>query len=878
MERIRDDVAEEIRFHLDMRAEELVRRGWDTERARAQAELELGDVEATGQALRKADERIEGRARRRAWLDGWRRDLTFALRTLRRRPGFALVAIVTVALGIGATTLVFTVVDGVLLRPLPYPEPDRIVNLWQTNTAWRDAESAFLRAFAERFPASYPVYEDWRTLSQAFSAVGAYDEEEMTATGGDRPERLRAVRASAGVFDALAVDPALGRTFTPEEDRIGGPALAVLSHGLWFRRFGGDRSVIGDVVTLDGQPFTIVGVMPEGFYFPEPEHELWVTFGEGARRRGRGSQFLRSVARLRPGVDLAAAQRDLAAVTRRIQEAYPEAQADLGARLVPRLDEVVGHVRTSLFILLAAAGLVLVVACANVANLLLVRGTTRIHEIAVRAALGAGRTRLARAVFSESIVLSVLGGALGTFGALVSMGPVLAFLPGSIPRTGEIGLDGRVLGFVTILTAGTAMIAGAAPALVAARSRVGALLRGTGRSSSAGRAATRFRSALVTAELALAFLLLVSAGLVGRSLARLVAIDPGFDASGVVVLELTPPVDVYPDTAATSSLYTSLRDRVAGLSGVERVAYAENVPFFGGSSSGTVYMEDAAREQANVAQAVVSDGYFETLRISVLEGRGFLGTDRADAVPAAVISRTMAERYWPGRNPIGRRVRDADETRWRTIVGVVGDVRHASLARTPEPRLYLPMAQAGDLEERGVIMAIRTTEDASGIVSTLRPAIWGVAPDVPIPRVTRLGDRISGSLAEPRFRALLIGSLALLAAVLAIAGVYALVAFSVARREAELGIRVALGATPGRLMRDVIAEGLGLSAMGLLIGLAAALALTWVLRGFLFDVSPTDPAIFVAAAALIAITVLLAAYAPARRAARVDPRGALQAE
>ncbi|MFW6202565.1 MAG: ABC transporter permease, partial [Gemmatimonadota bacterium] len=359
--RIREDVDEEIAFHLDMRVEELVNEGMDPREARERAEREFGDVDAARRTIADEDARRERRRRWSARLDEWRQDLTFAVRTLRKRPGFAAVAALTLALGIGATTLVFSIVNGVLLRPLPYAQPDRIVNVWQTNESWRDSESPFLRAFAERFPASYPVAEDWRTMSRAFEAVGAYDAGEgMTETGGDRPERLTVVRAAAGLFDVLGVEPALGRTPTPDEDRVGGPALVVLSHGYWQRRFGGDASVIGRTLELDGRAHTVVGVMPEGFYFPTPDDEVWVTLDDATRRSGRGTQGLRAVALLVPGVDLDAARNDLAAVTRRIQEAHPETQASFGARLVPRLDEVVaGGTRRSLLILLASTGLVL---------------------------------------------------------------------------------------------------------------------------------------------------------------------------------------------------------------------------------------------------------------------------------------------------------------------------------------------------------------------------------------------------------------------------------------------------------------------------------------------------------------------------------------
>lgn len=878
---IRADVEEEIIFHLEMRAEELVALcGMDPDEARERAEREFGDVGEASRVLRGDDERIERRHRWRVRAEGLAHDLRFAARALLKRPGFSGVAALTIALGIGATTLVFSVVDGVLLRPLPYPDSDRLVNVWQTNEGWLDSDSPMLRGFAQRFPASYPVYEDWRSMVRSFEAVGVYKEGELTITGGDRPERLNAVRATAGVFEALGVIPAVGRVTSEAEDEIGGPALAVLSDGLWRRHFGGDPGVVGETLALDGTAYTVVGVMPPDFYFPGPESELWLTMDDEVRRSDRGTQGLRSIARLRADIDLTAARRELDAVTARIAESHPETQAELGARLVPRVDEVVGPTRASLVLLLAAAGLVLLVACANVMNMLFVRATMRGREIAVRAALGAGRTRIARSMMVESAVLAALGGGIGVLMAVLLLDPLIARLPVGVPRAHEIALDARVLGFAAAATTGAALLAGAIPALLAARARLGPALQATSRTLGGGRRTGRVRSAVVVAELAVAVVLLVAAGLLGKSLMQLSAVDPGFDAERVVVAELALSEADAVEPATVRALYERIRERVAALPGVQAVGFAGDVPFFGGSSSGTVELEGADGERVtdNVGQALVSDGYFETFRVPLLRGRTFSTADREDTAPVVVISRALAERHWPGADPIGQRLRDPPEQQWRTVVGVVEDVRHGSLTQPPDARAYRPIAQADEIDDGRLILALRTAGDPDAVVPLLRSAVWEIAPAMPIPRAVPLTDALGESIAEPRFRALLIGTLGLLAAMLAIAGVYALVAFSVARRTAEMGVRMALGASATRLTREVVLNGLRLGAFGLLLGLPAALAGARLVRGFLFEVSATDPVILATAATAVVGTAALAAYLPARRAARVDPSVALRAE
>lgn len=880
-ERIRDDVDEEITFHLDMRTDELVKIwGMTPDVARARAEHEFGDLRRTRHELRRQDEQLEWWARWRTALEDVAHDLRFAVRGLRRRPAFSGFAVLTISLGIAAITLVFTIVDGVLLRPLPYPEPDRLVHLWQTNEDWLDSDNPMLRAFARRFPASYPVYEDWRSTMRSVETVGAYAEREVTIMIGDRPERLRAIPATAGVFDALAVPPAIGRVFSDREDDVGGPALAVLSHGLWWDRFGGDPEILDRPLVLDGAPFTVVGIMPSGFYFPDPGVDLWLTMEDEIRTSGRGRQGLSTIAKLRDGVDLSEARRELREVTLRIAEAHPGIQGPLGAVMAPRLDEVVGESRASLILLFAASILLLLVACLNVMNMLFVRATLRGREIAVRAALGAGKGRLARSMLAESVVLVLAGGGLGVLTALSFVDPLIAMLPASVPRAAEIAVDGRVVAFAVAAILAAALVAGLVPALIAARARLGAALQTRGRTIGGSRRMHRVRSALVVTELAAAVVLLVAAGLLGRSLQRLNTVDPGFRADGVVVAEMRLPESLSGEAAPLASLYELVRESVSRLPGVESVGFAQNVPFFGGSSSGTVEVErvDGERVTDNGAQAVVSDGYFESFQVPILLGRGFDPGDRAGARPVVVVSRAFAERHWAGADPIGRLVRDPPEEEWRMVVGVAGDVRHGSLTAPPVQRIYRPLAQTRDFDDARLVMAVRTDGDPAELAGALRAAVWDVAPAIPIPRVAHLTDLVGESIAEPRLRTLLIGALALLAALLAIAGVYGLVSFSVATRTEEMGVRMAVGASPERLTWEVVASGLRLGGLGVLLGVPAALASSRALRGFLFDVSPADPIVLGGAAALVVGTAALAALLPARRTARVDPSVVLRME
>ncbi|NIR42708.1 MAG: ABC transporter permease [Gemmatimonadetes bacterium] len=802
------------------------------------------------------------------------RGLARVYRSLLRRPAFTAVAVVTLALGIGANTLIFSVADGVLFSPLPYANPDRLAAAYQTNPAWLDSPNPALRSFANSFPLSFPVYRDWLELSSVFEEVGVYSDATLTLTGDGRPERIPGARVTYGVFRALGVPPLLGRVFLPEEDRIGGEPLVVLSHGLWQRRFGSNAGIIGRTIELNEGGYTVVGVMPREFHFPGRDHQYWLTFDDEDRQLGRGTQFLRSIALLRPGVSLERAQREMEAVTERIVEANPE--FEFGVRLESYKEKVVGDVRPALLLFLGAVGLVLLIACANIANLLLVRATERQRELAVRAALGAGRGRLLVHMLSESVVLSIAGGVAGVLVALIGLGPLTAFFPPGIPRAHEIGIDYRVLIFAAGLALLTGLLTGLIPALAAVRTRISEVLREAGRGAAGGRKRNRTEEALVVSEIAVAFVLLIAAGVVMKSFVRLSSVERGFGSENLLTVSLRLSETRYP-AERVSSFYDALYERLDALPGVTDVAAAAQVPMLDGSSSGTTQVESRTGiEETNVNRSMVTPSYFRVMDIPVLAGRSLTERDREGSAPAVAISEAMADQYWPDEDPVGRRIKlgTADSDRpWRTVVGVVGDVRHERPQVEPRPWLYLPLDQQ---PARGQTILLETSTPPSSLVRPATEAVWSIDPDQPVTRVATLSELLGSAVAVPRFRTVLLGLLAGLAIALAAVGVYGVLAHAVAVRAREMSIRMALGAEPGDVVRQVLRRGARLAVIGLALGLAASIAGLRVLNAFLFEVRPTDPMVAALAAAFLAAAAVLASYLPARRASRMDPVAALR--
>jgi predicted permease len=810
-----------------------------------------------------------------AW--GWGHDLWLAHRALRARAGASLTVVLTLAAAVGGTTAVFSVVNGVLLRPLPFPEPDRLVRARQVNRAWLDSPNSQLRAFATRFPLSVPTFDDWTTEDTGFEALGAYANRDYVEHTPGGAEVLRGQAATSGLFAALGVEAELGRTLLPEDDRPGAPRVAVLGHGLWIERFGGDPDVLGRDLVLDDVPHAVVGVMPELFQTPVGTARLWAPLTDEDKAEARNSQFLGVVGRLAPEVSLEVAAGRLAQVQERLAETYPDFQANVGSRVEPLLDSIVGNVRSTLLFLLGAVGLVLLIASANIANLLSVMGLTRRRELAVRVALGASTSRLVRGLLIESAVLAAVGGFVGLLLAWASLPVLLGSLPPTVPRQEMVGIDGTVLLFGLAATSLTALLVGALPALQVSSTEPADVMRSGGRGYAGDRWGKRLRSALVAAEVALAFVLLVGAGLLGTSFWRLWTIDRGFATEGLVVMSVSPEPEAGSGRDERDAFLAELRDRLRAIPGVA-VTATNQVPLSGSTSSTTYLVERAEGdpETAFVLRSSVLENYFDVMRIPVVAGRGLTATDVREAPPVAIVNQAMASALWPGESPLGKRLRnDDDGAPWVTVVGVAGDVRHQRLAGEAEPKFYLPVWQSDRDPEQWVL---RTSGDVAAVIELARRAVAEVSPATPVTDVAILEERIASSVAVPRFRTLFVIGLAAMAGVLALLGVFGVVTLSVTQRIREIGVRMALGAGSGEVVRGVVGEGLGLAVAGIGLGLVAAVPATRALREFLFDVEPTDPLTYASIAVAVALVSGAASYLPARRAAAVDPVKALRTE
>lgn len=811
---------------------------------------------------------------------GWAEDLRGVIRSMRHRPAIAAAVTATVAVAVGVTTAVFSVVNGVLLRPLDVPESDRLVAAWQTNPEWADHSSLMLRNFARRFPLSVPTFNDWQAANTGFEAVGIVSNEGRTWQGPERAEHVPGLIVTHGIFDALGVSPVMGRVLDAEDDRPGAPAVVVLSHDFWQSRLGGDPDVLGTTLTLDRMPHTVIGVMPPDFAVPGWEGaELWTSLPEERKTGERGSQSFTAIGRLKPGATIASLDADLEALQARLSELYPDEQQDFGANVEGLLEAEVGDVRTTLWFLLGAVGFVLAIACANIANMLSLTGLTRRRELAVRAALGAGRTRLVRGLLVESASLALLGGLLGVVLAWATLPTLIALLPPSLPRVESVAMDGAVLLFGVALTSITAVAVGVLPAVRASRVDPGRAMAEGARAVTGGTGG-RGRAALVVAEVALAFTLLVGAGLLGRSYMKLWTEDRGFPTEGLAVVSVQPDVSEYEDeeaqTAARQAFTEALRERLRSLLGA-RISASNQVPLSGSTSSTSVDIELADRsveEDVSVLRSITLSDYLQVMGIPLVEGRGLEEGDGEDGRQVVVVNETLADAFWPGESAIGRRIGDVDSDEWRTVVGVAGDVRHQSLREPPQPKIYLPAAQTGRILEQWVVRA----DDPAQAVARIRAIVTELSPTTPVGRELILSEHIARSVALPRFRTLFVLGLAGLATVLALLGVYGVVAFSVSQRTREVALRMALGARRSEVVGSTLGSGLKLCGGGLLIGLGMAVASSRVLEGFLYDLPTVDPATYGIVALVVALVGLAAGYVPARRAARVDPMTVLKSE
>jgi putative ABC transport system permease protein len=812
-------------------------------------------------------------------VDELMQDLRYTMRQWVRRPGVAAVLLLTLALGVGANTAVFSVVQGVLLRPLPFPEPDRLAVVW----------SQFPTMKLDEFPASWPEYTDFRDQNRAFEQVGAWRGTQRTITGGDAPERLSVTLFTASMWDVLGVAPRLGRVFTADEDIAGNDDVVVLSHGLWVRRFGGDPSVLGKTIELDGRDALVLGVMPETFNFEiETEGEAWIPMGiDPGDPPGRGNHFALIGGRLAPGVTFERAEEDLADLMAKWSQdgSLGHAWGPPGhpAFIRPLHEQVVGDVEASLMVLLGAVGIVLLIACANVANLLLIRGEGRRREISIRASMGANRRRLVRQLVTESVGMAIAGGVLGVLLALAGLRALLAIAPASLPRVGEIGLDGTVLLFSGAVALAAGFLFGVAPALQAARLDVQGALREEGRGGTAGRGRFRLRQLLVVSEMAMAVMLLIAAGLLMQSFWRLQRVDPGFRAERVLALSISPPSSTYPEPSDVTGLYRDLLPQVAALPGVTSAGAVRTAPLTGSLNPNDIEIENTVPSSDgppfNADVQVITPGYIETLGIPVLRGRAFEPRDDADAEVVAVIDELLAGRFFPGENPIGRRIRQ-NGAEWSTIVGVVGRVHQEGLDIEPRATLYLAHAQTPLtwFPVRGMTLLLRTGVEPLGLVSAVRGVVRGMDSDLPVYEVTTMAGTIADSTATERFSMFLQLVFAGVALVLAVVGVYGVLSYSVAQRTREIGIRMALGAEQSGILKLVVGQGMALVAAAIAVGVLGAFATGQLLSSLLFGVSPRDPVTYGVVAGVLATVAAVACYLPARRASEVSPQTALRCD
>jgi len=806
-------------------------------------------------------------------MDTLRQDLAYALRRLRQAPGFTAVAVATLALGIGANGAIFSVVNAVLLRPLPFEEPERLVRL---SMAWKGKPTGVY---------SPQNFLDVEAEARSFESLAVFDGHGMTLTGRGQPARLEGAEVSATFFDSLRVPPALGRGFAPGENEPGHTKVAVLGHELWRTRFSGDPAAVGQTVQLNREPYTIVGVAPAGFSFPE-RTEIWTAmeYDKRFRSQSRGAWYLGAIGRLGPAVTLEHAQQEVATIHARLAQAYPDANEGVGGAVESLQESMVGDSRRALLVLLGAVGLVLLIACVNVANLLLARVAARESELALRTALGASRVRLVRQLLTETLTLSVLGGAAGILLAAFSLDALLALQPQGVPRLAEVRVDRAVVSFAGVLSVLTGLLFGVFPALQMLKRSAAEGLREASRGVLAGRG-QRMRSGLVVGQMALAMMLLAGAGLLLRSFTQLRRVDPGFRSENVLTFRLSLPESAYKDEAARAAFHDRLMPGLAALPGVRTAAGIMGVPL--GGIRFNFAFEVKGRpplpmaQQPSMETRVATPEYFRAMGIPVLRGRTFEARDAAGAPPVAVISEAAVQKYFPGEDPLGRFITlgwgrgEGRPNVGGEIVGIVADVKDRSLAAEKQPEIYVPYAQ---VPTETMDIVLRTNVAPRALVPAVEKVVHDIDPELPVARVATLDEMVARSISEPRFYMVLLGAFAAMAVFLAALGIFGVLSYSVVQRSREIGIRVALGAHPQDVLRMVLGHAAGLALVGVLVGLAGALALSRAIRSLLFELSPTDPLTLGSMAVLLGAVALLASYLPARRATRVDPLIALRSE
>ncbi len=851
------ELDEEIRAHIELETQEKIAAGLPPDEARQAALRSFGNV-----GLTKEDTRA-------MWRLGvfeilWS-DLRHGVRVLRQRPGFAATAVVSLALGIGACTAMFSVVDGVLLRALRYPDPDRIVELREVS------------ARGASMPVAEPNFLDVHARARGLDGLAVYNSYIATVTGGALPVRVPIQFVSRDFFKVLGVAPARGRAFLPEESQIGGGFVAVVGHDFWQRSLGGRTDLAGASLTIENHAYTVVGVMPPGFAFPE-HAQVWLPRELFPADWSRTAHNWSAVGRLRDGVSLEQARAEATAIARQLAREHAGDDDAVDLALVPIGDYLVGGVRHTLLVLLGAVGLLLLIACANVANLMLAQATARQRELAVRSALGATRSRLAVQFVAESLVLALLAAALGVPLSIAGVDLLVGLHRGTLPRAGEIGVDVRALGFALAVAVVVSVGLGLVTALRGARKNLHEGLVEAGRSDIPSAARSRLRRVLVVAQVALTFVLLAGAGLLARSFARLLAVDPGFRPETAVAMDVSVTA---PENDAgqrrVAQFYRELIDRLGAMPGVTAAGAVTAMPMTDSGGNGTFLIDEDVAKKGYADYRLASEGYFAAMGIPLLRGRRFAGTDTRDSPHVALISQSLAARYWPDQDPIGRTLQfgnmDGDRHPFH-IIGIVGDVHDRGLDSEVRPTVYALFSQR---PQRDLSFVVRAERDPGALVPAMRAELHALDPALPA-ELRTLEQVVSSSLDPRRFSLLLLGAFASVALLLAVTGIYGVTAYSVARRTREIGVRVALGARPRAVVAMVVGQGVAMALVGVAIGLAAALALARLLASALYGVSASDPVTFALVAVAVIGATLLACYVPARRAARIDPMVALRTE
>jgi putative ABC transport system permease protein len=870
------EIDEEIRLHLEGRISEYVAAGMTPQRAEGRARERFGDPKDIAARCRAVRPQAKAAPHKREIMQTILQDLRYAARTLRRSPGYATAVILTLTLTIGATTTVFSVVNGVLLHPLPHPDPEQLVLVYEV-----DQRPGY---YEDHNPVAAANFRDWREQNRVFDAMAGFQTYLATFRGQEDPARVQTGLVSAHFFRILGVNAVLGRTFLPDEDIQGNDNVALLGYDFWVTRFGADSGIVGRSITVDNRSLNVVGVLPDGFRFLDREFGIWSPLALSEEMyQNRRSHIMRVVARMNPAVTLNDAQHDMERVVSGLRDANPEFLTGWNVHVVSLTDQVVGPIRPALMVLMGAVGFVLLIAAVNVANLMLTRTLGEVRETAVRAALGAGRGRVAQQKLVESSLVALTGGGLGAVAAWVGTRSLLAAAPDNIPQLHNVGVDARVLGFTLLISIVVGLLFGLAPSLQASRVDLSTALREGGRGSTDGRAHQRLRSGFAVTQIAFSAILLVGAGLMVVTFGRLMRVDPGFESTGVATMAIAIPESGYPDAASQSAFWSGLLARVRALPGVDRAGVTRFMPLDDTEWTWSVQVagkpEPSEGEKRDYGWHAVSDDYFAAMGITVGRGRAFTAADRPGSPRVVIINQAMVRRFFDdGESPVGQRMhlRSRPEEVME-IVGVVEDVRHYSLEEEPLPAYFIPYGHipfTWFISEMN--LTVRTAGDPDAVVPALRNAIREAEQQAVVTDVISMPDRVARSVSRTRFATVILGAFAVVALALCAIGIYGVLSYAVKQRAQEIGVRIALGAEPTRIVSHFLRSGLRIVASGLVIGLAGAAVAARLQSSLLFGVSAYDPLTYVAVSVTLTLVALVAVLVPACRASRLDPTRALR--